>query len=79
VVGYNEVLKAGGSRVSCLVTAYYDLGGGDMKRAELNLLSVKVVEIPPVAPVALPVPPAPPIPPPAPQFLIPLYWPLCVS
>ena len=39
-----------------------------MKRAELNIRSVKVGEIPRVAPVALPVPPAPPIPPPAPPI-----------
>jgi hypothetical protein len=72
VVGAIEVQKEGNSRLSWLITADYDLGGGDMKRTELNIRSVKIVEfaeIPPVAPavlqipLAIPIPIPPPVPP----------------
>jgi hypothetical protein len=53
--------------MSWFILADYDLGGGDMKRAELNIRSVKEGKIPSelsVAPAALPAPPiAPPVPP----------------
>ncbi len=68
VVQAEEVQKAGNSRLSWFITADYDLGGGDIKRARLNIRSVKSGEIPPLVPVVPPVPPAPPIPPPAPPI-----------
>jgi hypothetical protein len=69
VVQAREEQKAGNSRMTWMITADYDLGGGDLKRAELNIRSVKEGKIPsefpvaPIAPPALPIaPPAPPIP-----------------
>jgi hypothetical protein len=70
VVEVEEVQRAGNSRLSCFITADFDLGGGDMKRVRLNIRSVKSGEIPPVVPLVDPVTPplplqqpAPPIPP----------------
>jgi hypothetical protein len=68
VVEAKEVQKAGNSRMSWFITADYDLGGGDMKRAVLNTRSVKSGKIPSVIPVVLPVPPALPIPAPDPPI-----------
>jgi hypothetical protein len=61
-----EVQKTGNSRMSWFITADYNLGGGDIKRAELNIRSVKLGKHPSELPVALPGPPTLPIPPPAP-------------
>jgi hypothetical protein len=65
VVEAKEVQKAGNSRMSWFITADYDCGGGDMKRAELNIRSVKSGEIPSAFPAASP---GKPILPPAPQI-----------
>ena len=51
------------SRTTCMVTADFDLGGGTMKRQELNIRSVKAGEPPPptaTAVTALTAAPAPP-------------------
>ncbi len=66
VVEAKEVQKAGNSRMSWFITADYDLGGGDMKRAVLNIRSVKSGIIPSGIPLVPPVPPALAIPIPAP-------------
>jgi hypothetical protein len=63
VVSAREVYKDGNSRVSWFITADYDLGGGDIKRAELNARSVKSGTIPSEFPVAPPAKPTVPIPP----------------
>jgi hypothetical protein len=72
VVEAKEIQKAGNSRKSWFILADYDLGGGDMKRADLNLRSVKSGKIPSVLAVAPPGPPAHPIPPPAPPIRPPI-------
>jgi hypothetical protein len=66
VVESKEVHKPGNSRVSWFITADYDLGSGDMKRAVLNIRSVKSGIIPSGIPLVPPVPPALAIPIPAP-------------
>jgi hypothetical protein len=72
VVEAKEVQKEGNSWVSWFITADYNLGGGDMKRAELNTRSVKKGEIPSVLPEALPAQPTLPIPPPDPPICSPI-------
>jgi hypothetical protein len=55
-MGLRRFYKSGNSRLSWFITADYDIGGGDTKRTELNIRSVKIAEvakIPPVAPAAL--------------------------
>ena len=64
VVEAKEVQKEGNGRMSWLITADCDLGGGDMKRTELNVWSVKIVDLAKIPPVA----PATPIPPPVPPL-----------
>jgi hypothetical protein len=68
VVESKEVHKPGNSRVSWFITADYDLGSGDMKRAVLNIRSVKSGIIPSGIPLVPPVPPALAIPIPAPPI-----------
>jgi hypothetical protein len=61
--------------MSWFITTDYDLGGRNLKRAELNIWSVKEGEIPSVFPEALPVKPTLPITPPAP----PIHSPIAVA
>jgi hypothetical protein len=72
VLEAKERQKEGNSRMSWFITADYDLGGGDLKRAELNIRSVKSGEIPSDVPLAPPVEPTLPIPPSAPPIRSPI-------
>jgi hypothetical protein len=63
--------KAIASWVTWLLTADYDIGGGDTKRTELNIRSVKnaeVAKIPPFAALQVPLPIPPPVLPQAPPI-----------
>jgi hypothetical protein len=53
VVGDREVQDAGNIRLSWFITADYGLGGGDTKRTELNIRSVKIAKVAEIPPVAL--------------------------
>jgi hypothetical protein len=72
VVEAKEVQKVGNSQMSWFIMADYNCGGGDMKRAELNIWSVKSGEIPSVFPAAHPGKPVLPILPPAPRITPPI-------
>jgi hypothetical protein len=58
--------------MSWFITADYDLGGGDLKRAQLHIRSIKEGANPSVFPEALPAKPTLPIPPPAPSICSPI-------
>jgi hypothetical protein len=72
VLEAKETQKEGNSRMSWFITADYDLGGGDIKRAQLNIRSVKSGEIPSDGPLAPPAKPTVPIPPTTPPIRSPI-------
>jgi hypothetical protein len=61
LVEAKEVQKVGNSWMSWFITADYKCGGGNMKRAELNIRSVKSGETPSGFPAGLPGKPVLPI------------------
>jgi hypothetical protein len=62
-INYVPTRNQNNSRTTCMVTADFDLGGGTIKRQELNIRSMKAGEPPPptaTAVTALTAVPAPP-------------------
>lgn len=69
-INYVPTCNQNNSRTTCMVTADFDLGGGTIKRQELNIRSVKAGEPPPPTATTVTALTAAPAPPEQPTMLV---------